>query len=73
MNKAHLTNNKGWCSTKVDASGKHIGAQGNWGNCDCKVKSEMATTTISTTTSPSMSKFSILHMFHSYVLYVSTH
>ena len=42
MNKAHLTNNKGWCSTKVDASGQHIGAQGNWGNCDCKVESEMA-------------------------------
>ena len=42
MNQAHHTNNKGWCSTKVDASGKHIGGQGNWGNCDCKVESEMA-------------------------------
>ena len=26
------TNNKSWCSTRVDASGNHI--RGNWGNCD---------------------------------------
>ena len=26
------TNNKPWCSTKVDETGKHM--RGNWGNCD---------------------------------------
>ena len=28
------TNNKPWCSTKVDEAGYHIGGEGNWGNCD---------------------------------------
>ena len=27
------TNEKPWCSTLVDANGKHVGGQGKWGNC----------------------------------------
>ena len=41
---AHHTNNKTWCSTKVDANGVHMSNSGNWGNCgpDCKAETEMA-------------------------------
>ena len=27
------TNNKSWCSTLVNESGKHVGGQGKWVNC----------------------------------------
>ena len=27
-----VTNNKPWCSTKVDETGRYM--HGNWGNCD---------------------------------------
>ena len=32
MSKADLTENKPWCSTKVDRNGKHV--KGNWGSCE---------------------------------------
>ena len=40
---AHHTNNKTWCSTKVDANGVHMSNSGNWGNCgpDCEAETEM--------------------------------
>ena len=30
--RKEFTNNKPWCSTKVDRKGKH--KRGEWGNCD---------------------------------------
>jgi len=32
MSRANLTENKPWCSTKVDKNGKHV--KGNWGSCE---------------------------------------
>eukprot|EP00092_Neocalanus_flemingeri_P011685 GFUD01012595.1.p1 GENE.GFUD01012595.1~~GFUD01012595.1.p1 ORF type:complete len:706 (+),score=172.82 GFUD01012595.1:51-2120(+) len=39
---AYLTNDKPWCSTKVDEAGKHVGDGGHWGNCEpeCPVSPE---------------------------------
>lgn len=31
---SHITGYKPWCSTKVDANGKHVSGGGNWGICD---------------------------------------